>query len=1161
MSSHELERLRSIRTFPSLLKYLRDELDWPIESEDFEDLTFDYEPEELGLDSKIAVKIKEIKQLRPLCSSQPWGIFFVNFDPKRLPVVVLRRVLQSLVIKKRQSANKATQMSWLQTDLLFISSYGESDNRAITFAHFTENKQMGDLPVLKVLGWDKDDTAFHLADAHDSLKEKLSWPDDENDIDNWRRSWSSAFILRHREVVDTSKKLAIELADLATNIRRRVNQVLVVEDTEKGPMRKLMAGFKEALIHDLSEDDFADMYAQTIAYGLLAAAISRHVPGEGVALIADNIADMVPVTNPFLKELLGTFLTVGGRKNKLDFDELGVNDIIDLLRHANLTAVLHDFGNQNPLEDPVINFYELFLKEYDSKKRTQRGVFYTPKPVVSFIVRSVHEILKKDFGLNFGLADTTTWGEMSKRNKDIKIPDGVDPNEPFVQILDPATGTGTFLVETIDVIYKEMATKWNGEGHLPLEFPKLWDRYVPKHLLPRLYGFELLMAPYTIAHMKIGLKLKGTGYRFQSNERARIYLTNTLEEPKDISGYFEKMAPALAHEAEAANRVKSFTPVTIVIGNPPYAGISSNMNPWIDGLLKGQIPNGPKVRSYYEVDGKPLGERKLWLQDDYVKFIRYGQFRLDNTGIGVLGLITNHSYLDNPTFRGMRQALLESFDNLNFTDLHGNAKKKEKSPDGSKDKNVFDIQQGVGICLLRNTTNSEQPLISYASFWGSRENKYDLSHQNTIYSVDYDKLIPNSPYYFFIPQDESHREEYEEYCKISDIMSKNTTGIVTARDSFVIDFESKQILNRIKDMREPTITDASIREKYFSGKGSPKYPDGDSRGWKLVEARKKVQADIHWQKHIIACLYRPFDKRLIYYVPWMIDWPRPELMRHMLTGKNLGLIATRQTKDKWDVFCSVNIIGHKTCSAYDINNLFPLYLYQVEGELNFTKGNWPAGKNGRTPNLNPKFVKQFADSIGFEFVSDGKGNLKNTFGPEDILNYIYAVFHGPTYRSRYAEFLKIDFPRVPITSDTDMFRILCNLGNELVSLHLLESDNLNNYIICFPSTGDNSVTKVGEKGKTLADVKNGKGKLFINKTQYFDNLPEEVWNFHIGGYQVCYKWLYDRKKAGRKLSAEDIEHYHKIVVALNETIKIMKQIDEVIEAHGGWPIKYIWGEI
>ena len=1129
MDGNELERLRSIKTFPSLVKYLRDELDWPIETDDFDDLTFEYEPEELGIDSKIAVKIKEIKQLRPLSSKQPWGIFFVNFAPKRLPVVVLRRVLQSLVIKKRQSANKATQMSWLQTDLLFISSYGESDNRAITFAHFTENIQMGDLPVLKVLGWDKDDTAFHLADAHDSLKEKLSWPDDEEDLTNWRKSWASAFILRHREVVETSKQLAIELADLATNIRTRVNQVLAVEDPENGPMRKLMAGFKEALIHDLSEDDFADMYAQTIAYGLLAAAISRHVPGEELVLLAENIADMVPVTNPFLKELLGTFLTVGGRKKKLDFDELGINDIIDLLRHANLTAVLHDFGNQNPLEDPVIHFYELFLKEYDAEKRTRRGVFYTPKPVVSFIVRNVHEILKKDFGLEYGLADTISWGEMSKRNKDIKIPEGVKPDEPFVQILDPATGTGTFLVETIDVIYKEMATKWNDEGHLPLEFPKLWDRYVPKHLLPRLYGFELLMAPYTIAHMKIGLKLKGTGYRFQSNERARIYLTNTLEEPKDISGYFEKMAPALAHEAEAANRVKSYTPVTIVIGNPPYAGLSSNMNPWIDGLLKGQIPNGPKVRSYYEVDGKPLGEKKLWLQDDYVKFIRYAQWRIENIQYGILGYISNHAYLDNPTFRGMRQQLMLSFQQILVFDLHGSSKKRECPPGGCSNSNVFDIQQGVGISLFCKHILESEPSVLYSDLWGTRKHKYSVLLKETFDAIRPEVLSPSSPYYFFIPRDEASREDYEKYYNIIDIMNVNTTGVQTGNEKELTDFSRLELSGKLSALENSNIDNALLK-KYA-------HKPFDNR-WMLFIKNHKQEI---FNKIKIPASYRS----------------RYDISFHLIDFDNLALLTGRSnTSEGMNHFFVSKYCSEVKCAESSRGSIFcPLYLYPEEGHM--PDRNWPAGKNGRTPNLDPKFVEQFADAIVLEFVSDGKGDLKKTFGPEDVFNYIYAIFHSTKYRDRYAEFIKIDFPRVPITLDTDMFKILCSLGNELVGLHLMESDKLNDHITTFPVSGDNTVIKVGEKGKTLADVKNGKGKLFINKTEYFDNLPEEVWNFHIGGYQVCYKWLYDRKKASRKLSAEDIEHYHRIVVAINETIKIMKQIDEVIAAHGGWPDAFI----
>jgi hypothetical protein len=512
--------LHSIKTFKQLVNYLRDELDWPIEAENFDDLTFDYAPEELGLDAETAVKIKEIKQLRPLTSKQPWGIFFVNFAPKQLPVVALRRILSTLVIKKRQSSNQPHLAAWRLHDLLFISSYGETEHRDITFAHFAEEHGTGDLPTLRLLGWDDEDTKLKLDFVERELKDKLRWPEDEGDVAAWRAKWSTAFRLRPREVIKTSQQLAIQLADLARGIRKRANNVLAVE-SDKGPLRKMYAAFKEALIHDLSTDDFADMYAQTISYGLLTARFS-HPAG----LVADNLADMVPVTNPFLKDMLETFLTIGGRKGKIDFDELGINDVVQLLRDANMEAVLRDFGDRNPQEDPVIHFYQDFLQEYDAKKRMQRGVFYTPRPVVSYIVRSVHELLQTEFGLEDGLASTVTWGEMAAKHTGLTIPAGTKPSDPFVCILDPATGTGTFLVEAIDIIHKMMEARWKKQGHMALEFQNLWNEYVPKHLLPRLYGFELLMAPYAIAHMKIGLKLYETGYRFSSDERARIYLTN-----------------------------------------------------------------------------------------------------------------------------------------------------------------------------------------------------------------------------------------------------------------------------------------------------------------------------------------------------------------------------------------------------------------------------------------------------------------------------------------------------------------------------------------------------------------------------------------------------------------------------------------------------------
>ncbi len=934
-----LEQLKSIKSFPSLVKYLRDELDWPIDSDDVEDLTFEYEPDELGLDKQTAVKIKEIKQLRPLADNQPWGIFYINFEPKRLPVVALRRILSKLVVRKRTSANRADRQAWQPNDLLFISSYGEHEEREMTFAHFSDNSGLGDLPTLKVLGWDAQDTQLSLEYTHRTLKEKLRFPDDTLDVEAWREQWASAFTLRHREVVTTSIELAKRLAAIAMLIRERANRVLAIE-SEKGAFRRLHEAFKEALIHDLSADDFADMYAQTIAYGLLSARVSRPA-----GLIADNLVDMVPSTNPFLKELLGTFLKIGGRDttranngaNRIDFDELGINEVVELLRQANMEAVLRDFGNRNPTEDPVIHFYELFLKEYDPVKRMKRGVFYTPRPVVSFIVRSVHEILRNEFGLADGLADTTTWAEFVKLQKshnpqsEIRIPEGVSPDSPFVQILDPATGTGTFLVETIDVIYRTLVEKWRGERKNDREIRELWNDYVPKHLLPRLYGFELMMAPYSIAHMKIGLKLRETHYSFLSSERARVYLTNTLEEPKDFSGYFAQMAPALAHEAAEANTIKRHIPITVVIGNPPYSGISNNMNAWIDGLLKGKLPDGTKVRSYYEIDGKPLGEKKLWLQDDYVKFIRYEQYRIDLTGVGVLGYISNHSYLDNPTFRGMRQQLWQTFPKISVLDLHGSAKKKEKSPKGEFDKNVFEIEQGVAVGIFRRGeeyTNRYQ--AKQGDVWGDRNAKYKSLLESEIGALAHRTLEPNSPFYFLVPRDEANREEYEKGWKITEAMPTRNSGIVTARDAFVIDFDKETLLARISEFRNKNISDDSIRKKYFAGKGAAKYEAGDSRGWKLPAARVKVQSDSRWRERVMPLHYRPFDVRNIYNVTWMVDWSRPEFMRHMTDTKNHGLITSRMTKGEsfHHVQITRNIIEVICMSPKTSNNgfLFPLYL-------------------------------------------------------------------------------------------------------------------------------------------------------------------------------------------------------------------------------------------
>lgn len=1137
MTATGLDRIKSIKSFSSLVKYLCDELKWPLDAEDLEDLTFEYEPEELGLDPKAAVKVREIKQLRPFTIDQPWGIFYISFEPKRLPVVVLRRILRALVIKKRASANKAQRAAWNLHDLLFISAYGESDDRTITFAHFSEDSE-SNLPTLRVIGWDDQDTPLHLAHCVKELG-KLRF-DEAQDTETWREQWSSAFTLRHREVITTSRELAVRLADLARRIRKRANAVLAVE-SDAGPLRKLHKAFQETLIHDLSEDDFADMYAQTIAYGLFSARCSRPA-----GLIAENIVDMVPVTNPFLQELLSTFLTLGGRKANIDFDELGISEVVDMLREANMPAVLRDFGDRDPFEDPVIHFYELFLKEYDAKKRIQRGVFYTPRPVVSFIVRSVDELLRTEFGLEYGLADITTWAEMAERHKGLDIPEGTLPDQAFVQILDPATGTGTFLVEVIDLIHKKMTEKWKAEGHGAKKIEQLWNDYAPKHLLPRLHGYELMMAPYAIAHMKIGLKLFETGYRFDSDERARVYLTNALEpatEGEIQEDLFEAM-PALAHEAEAVNAIKEDQRFTVVIGNPPYSKISVNMGEWASNLSKSGSIDGVRLQSYYEVDGKPLKEKKLWLQDDYVKFIRFSQYIIGKAGRGVMGYVSNHGFLGAPTFNGMRQSLTKTFQQLRVVNLHGDTKVGERPPAGVKDVNVFNIQQGVTVSLLtkKEDFTGTKGEVVYSDVWGDRESKYSLLASQTVADLPFEALFPQSPLYLFVPSDQSLDDEFEHWPLLPELFPVSTSGIVTARDAFVIDFDANSILERIADFRDLSILDSEIRERYFSGKGSSKYPDGDTRGWKLPAARKKVEANRNWKKRITKCYYRPFDIRPIYYCSSMVDWPRPEIMGYMSIEGNIALLATRQTTTNYShVVCTRVMTEMKACSHDRNTEFFPLWVRE-KNEL------WEKDQRQK-PQLN---ISYLASNLVKSWFRDKARHLSEEKLGYSFLEYVYAVLHSPTYRMRYENLLQRSYPRVPMTSERRLAIRLVSLGSELISLHLMESPKLDDHVTTVVGSGELRVEKVSYSNETVW--------LDKAKTYGFQGIPEEVWNFHIGGYQVCEKWLKDRQAKGGKnprparvLTDEDIDHYQKIVVALNETIRLMGEIDEVIDEHEGWP--------
>lgn len=1103
-------RLAAIKSFSQLIAYLRDELGWPIENGSvFEDLTFEYTPDELGIDAKNAAKIQEIKRLRPLSPKQPWGIFFVKFEPKRLPVVALRRILSQVALKKRASANSAERAAWAADDLLFVSNYGEGDERQISLAHFSRAQDGHDLPTLKVLGWNNLDTELHLDAVVRELTAHLAWPEDDADAEAWRTQWRSAFTLRHREVVATSKELSMHLAELARNIRDRIKAALAIE-TDKGPLTRLMMAFQDALVHDLNADGFADMYAQTIAYGLLSARIA-----DPHKKTADDFAAHMR-TNPFLRELMETFLKVGGRRGKaggpgIDFDELGVSDVVELLDEAKMEEVVRDFGDRNPEEDPVIHFYELFLKEYDAKKRMQRGVFYTPRPVVSYIVRSVDELLRIEFGLLDGLADTTTWGEMVKRHKDVKIPEGVSPDQDFVQILDPATGTGTFLVEVVDLIHKTLVAKWKAQGHSEKNVDALWNEYVPKHLLTRLHGYELLMAPYAIAHLKIGLKLYETGYRFGSDERARVYLTNALE-PAGTRQLVLDFLPALAHEATAVNNIKRLARFTVVIGNPPYSSLSQNMTGWARGV----------VDVYFHDDSGRMEERgnRNQLQDDYVKFFRLAQMAIDSSGVGTLGFISNSSYTRGPWFRGMRYQLMCGYDRISILDLHGSQAHTLDSTEG--DQNVFEITTPVAIAVLRKSVSQMQrrSVVTYFDIHGSRDAKYTRLAAMTASSQTSHALKPGKlNQWRFVPHDDANQEEWARYTSIPDMFVNWGAGVLTNRNGLAIADSRPEVLRNARRFADLTVSDAQLEVEFgFSS----------NYQWKTGKARKE------FAKSPVADLvepytFRPFDFQFIYWHKNIVYNMRGDKMEVFREGPpSIALMFSRNTKHA--VYTNIyvtNRIPDRDC--LEKANVAPLYT-SVDGGSSLFSGH----RTERHCNLAERFVVAFAGILGVQ---------RRALLPEDIFYYGYAALHSWDYRSRYAEFLKIDFPRLPLTGNLELFRALARLGGELVALHLLESPKLAKPITEF----------LGGRNPEVDKISWSKNTVWIDKAQTtgFKGVREEVWNFHIGGYQVCEKWLKDRKR--RTLSKDDIVHYQKIVVALTETIRLMEEIDEVIEQHGGWP--------
>ncbi|MDA8014435.1 MAG: N-6 DNA methylase [Gammaproteobacteria bacterium] len=894
--------------------------------------------------------------------------------------------------------------------------------------------------------------------------------------------------------ISNSDELAAHMAVKARLLAAAVADSLLQDEKDNGrtegngELHDQLQAFRKHLIHDIRPAEFADIYAQTIAYGLFAARLHDDNPGAFTRIRAGSL---IPENNPFLRKF---FQHIAAH----DLDKRirwVVDALADLFRIAAVEELMAQYTKGGA--DPFLHFYETFLGAYNPKLRKSRGVYYTPEPIVDFMVRAVDEILRGEFKLRDGLAATdktrieTKTGE-TKLHK--------------VQILDPGTGTGTFLASIVRHIHKKYFARQQG----------VWQSYAREDLAPRLNGFEILMAPYVMAHIKMNMVLRETGCEL-GRQRAHVFLTNTLEEHHpDTKTLFARW---LSDEANQANFIKRDTPVMVVIGNPPYAVSSSNRGPWIQNLL-GEYKKG-------------LKEKKLNLDDDYIKFIRYGEHVVQKTGEGVLAYITNNSFLEGITHRQMRKTLLETFDKIYILDLHGDAGKKETAPDGSADKNVFDIMQGVSINLLVKTRKKGAGALArvfHADLYGVREAKYEFLQSKNLASVGYKKLNPVAPQFFFTPKDFSAQKEYEKGFSLQSLFGNYNSGIQTKCDELSVKFSQTELDAVINDFLKLEV-----------GELQRKYPDKrDSSGWNFRAAKKSLMAK---EFKFANMLYRPFDIRRTVDTKsssGFIGRPRKKTMRHMLAGENVGIGFMRQVffgGEYSHVFVSKHIIEERTFySRRGATSFAPLYLYPETAQKDLDE------KSARKPNLDSEIVKAVAAALNLRFAPEKETGNK-TFAPIDLLDYIYAVLHAPSYRERYNEFLKIDYPRVPYPQNAAQFRKLAKLGGKLRALHLMEPAP--KLITTYKVAGDNAIDSrvVRRDFYKITDAKKRLGNVHINAKQYFGNVPEIAWSLYIGGYQPAQKYLKDRKE--RRLSAGEIGHYQHIIAALAGTGQLMKEIDAV----------------
>ncbi|MBF0538527.1 MAG: N-6 DNA methylase [Nitrospirae bacterium] len=831
-------------------------------------------------------------------------------------------------------------------------------------------------------------------------------------------------------------------------------------ESPSGSITGFYEAFRDYLIGSLKKEEFANLYAQTVTYGLFAARTR-----SDDAFNRESAFSKVPRSLGILRDVF-RFVSSTDLPRQMEWI---IDDISEVLAVTEVKAILQQYFHEGKGDDPVIHFYETFLSEYDPKTRKSRGVYYTPQPVVSYIVRSLNNILKDQFSLHNGLA-------------------GDD-----VTLLDPAAGTCTFLAEASRVAIEEYVASYGSGGR---------SDFIRRHVLENFYGFELMMAPYAIGHIKMSLILQELGYTLQDDDRAMVFITNTLDMEELKQSRLPGMS-SLSEESHRADDIKKKTPILVILGNPPYSKSSLNKSEFIENEM-----------SVYKKH--VAGEKNIQpLSDDYIKFIRFAQWKIDKHGKGLIGMITNNSYLSGLIHRGMRRSLLESFNQIYIVNLHGSSRVDERSPDDSRDENVFDIQQGVAIVLfVRNDKQNALGKVYYKDLFGLRKDKYAYLTGHDINTTQWKELTPSEPYYFFVEKDFSLQAKYEMFIPILEIFDKYSSGVKTHRDHFVIGFNKEEIKQRMLTFTGNLPDETVARALKLNG----------SSDWSIRTTREKLKK-IDWMRYIRPYSYRPFDTRVICYLPELIDRDRWELMRHFLE-ENIGLVIMRQY-----AYDAVKIYNYVFC----VNNISDTRIFISNRGAGFTVPLYSYNSTDRDSLFDNSVSRDRHSNIKHTIIKSLSNAYKTEPSPEEIFCYIYAVLYSNTYRAKYAEFLKIDFPRVPFTKDHSVFTRMAQHGKSLVDLHLLKAPELVPTIARFQGDGDNKVLKLR--------YDNTQQHLHINVTQYFEGLSNDVWQYQIGGYQVCEKWLKDRKE--RTLSLEEIKCYCQIITAIQKTIKLQDEIDTI----------------